>query len=250
MPPGTVAAALVMGRVAVGPLDLVEPDLDTPVTANMHIRVVNRERSVVETLESVPYEVVWVGAPELPIDHQALRAPGSNGLRVLRSLGELHDGQAVPGLRHMESWLAEPPQPRQIAYGRKLVRLVYHSPSGDAIEYWRKVRMWTTSYSPARAGTPVDAPWYGYTFSGEPMRNGIVAADLDILPLGTRVFVEGYGEGEVLDTGGGLRPRDIDLGYADEDYRSWAQWSDVYLLWPPPPAGEIAWILPPIQADR
>ena len=76
--------------------------------------------------------------------------------------------------------------------------------------------MWTTSYSAARAGTPVDAPWYGYTFSGEPMRNGIVAADLDILPLGTRVFVEGYGEGEVLDTGGGLTPRHIDLGYADE----------------------------------
>ena len=250
VPPGTVADALAWSRIAVGPLDLVAPGLGTPVDTDMHIRIVVRERSVSEALAPVPYEVVWEGDPALPIDHQALRAPGRAGAMVQRNLHEHHDGQAMTNLRRTESWLAEAPQPRRIAYGRMLVRRVYESPAGDSVAYWRKMRMWTTSYSPARAGTPTDAPWYGYTFSGEPMRNGIVAADLDVLPLGTRVFVEGYGEGVVLDTGGGLGPRDLDLGYTDEDYRSWARWSDVYLLWPPPPAGEIVWVLPLIQADR
>ncbi len=250
VPPGTVADALAWSRIAVGPLDLVDPGLGTPVEADMHIRIVIRERSVSEALAPVPYEVVWEGDPTLPIDHQALRAPGRAGSTVQRNLHEHHDGQAMPNLRRTESWLAEAPQPRRIAYGRMIVRRVYESPAGDSVAYWRKVRMWTTSYSAARAGTPTDAPWYGYTFSGEPMRNGVVAANLDVLSLGTRVFVEGYGEGEVLDTGGGLGPRDLDLGYADEDYRSWARWSDVYLLWPPPPAGQIVWILPSIQADR
>lgn len=250
VPSGTVADALAWSRIAVGPLDLVDPSLETPVDADMYIRIVIRERRVSEALVPVPYAVVWEGDPTLPIDHQALRAPGRAGSTVQRNLDEHHDGQAMPDLRRTESWLADAPQPRRIAYGRMIVRRVYESPAGDSVDYWRKMRMWTTSYSPARAGTPTDAPWYGYTFSGEPMRNGIVAADLDVLPLGTRVFVEGYGEGEVLDTGGGLGPRDLDLGYTDEDYRSWARWSDVYLLWPPPPADEIVWILPPIQADR
>ena len=250
VPPGTVADALAWSRIAVGPLDLVDPGLGTPADADMHIRIVIRERSISEELASVPYDVVWEGDPTLPIDHQALRSPGRAGSTVQRNLHELHDGQAMPNLRRTESWLADAPQPRRIAYGRMIVRRVYESPAGDTVDYWRKVRMWTTSYSPARAGTPTDAPWYGYTFSGEPMRNGIVAADLDVLPLGTRVFVEGYGKGEVLDTGGGLGPRDLDLGYTDEDYRSWARWSDVYLLWPPPPASEIIWILPPIQGER
>lgn len=250
VPPGTVADALAWSRIAVGPLDLVDPGLGTPVDADMHIRIVIRERSISEELASVPYDVVWEGDPTLPIDHQALRSPGRAGSTVQRNLHELHDGQAMPNLRRTESWLADAPQPRRIAYGRMIVRRVYESPAGDSVDYWRKVRMWTTSYSPARAGTPTDAPWYGYTFSGEPMRNGIVAADLDVLPLGTRVFVEGYGKGEVLDTGGGLGPRNLDLGYTDEDYRSWARWSDVYLLWPPPPASEIIWILPPIQGER
>lgn len=244
VPPGTVADALAWGRIALGPLDLVEPGLGTPVEADMHIRIVTRERRVSEVLAPVPYEVVWEGDPNLPIDHQALRAPGRDGSTVQRNLHEHHDGKAVPSLLRTESWLAAAPQPRRIAYGRMIVRRVYQTPAGDSVAYWRKVRMWITSYSAARAGTPTDAPWYGYTFSGEPMRNGVVAANLDVLPLGTRVFVEGYGEGEVLDTGGGLGPRDLDLGYADEDYRSWARWSDVYLLWPPPSAGEIVWILP------
>lgn len=250
VPPGTVADALAWSRIAVGPLDLVDPGLGTPVDVDMHIRIVIRERSISEELASVPYDVVWEGDPSLPIDHQALRSPGRAGSTVQRNLHELHDGQAMPNLRRTESWLADAPLPRRIAYGRMIVRRVYESPAGDSVDYWRKVRMWTTSYSPARAGTPTDAPWYGYTFSGEPMRNGIVAADLDVLPLGTRVFVEGYGKGEVLDTGGGLGPRNLDLGYTDEDYRSWARWSDVYLLWPPPPADEIVWILPPIQGER
>ena len=110
VPPGTVADALAWSRIAVGPLDLVAPGLETPVDAGMHIRIVIRERNVSETLAPVPYEVVWEGDPTLPIDHQALRAPGRAGSMVQRNLHEHHDGQAMTNLQRTESWLAEAPQ--------------------------------------------------------------------------------------------------------------------------------------------
>ena len=50
------------------------------------------------------------------------------------------------------------------------------------------------------------------TASGEPVTPGAtVAADPDVLPLGTRVYIDGIGERVVQDTGGAIRGRKIDL---------------------------------------
>ena len=50
------------------------------------------------------------------------------------------------------------------------------------------------------------------TASGEPVTPGVtIAADPDVLPLGTRVYIEGIGERVVQDTGGAIRGHKIDL---------------------------------------
>lgn len=50
------------------------------------------------------------------------------------------------------------------------------------------------------------------TKSGEPVTSGVtVAADPDVLSLGTRIYIEGIGERVVQDTGGAIRGRKIDL---------------------------------------
>lgn len=50
------------------------------------------------------------------------------------------------------------------------------------------------------------------TASGEPVTPGVtVAADPDVLPLGTRVYIDGIGERVVQDTGGAIKGRKIDL---------------------------------------
>ena len=47
------------------------------------------------------------------------------------------------------------------------------------------------------------------------MRSGIVAVDPALIPLRNQVYVPGYGIGDALDTGGGIRSRRIDLAYED-----------------------------------
>jgi len=54
-------------------------------------------------------------------------------------------------------------------------------------------------------------PWYGITASGMHVRHGVVAVDRTLIPLGTRLYVEGYGFAIAADVGGAIRGYKIDL---------------------------------------
>ncbi len=104
--------------------------------------------------------------------------------------------------------------------------------------------MFASSYNAGTAGVSPNASNYGRTFTGDPMRYGIVAVDPAIIPLRSQVYVSGYGMGDALDTGGAIRARRIDLGFDDSNLELWNKWVDVYLLWPPPNSSQITWVLP------
>ncbi len=60
----------------------------------------------------------------------------------------------------------------------------------------------------------VDAVAYhlpGHTTSGLPVGMGVVAVDPGVIPLGTRLFIPGYGPGIAADTGSAVRGNIIDL---------------------------------------
>jgi hypothetical protein len=82
------------------------------------------------------------------------------------------------------------------------------------------------------------------------LRKGLVAVDPNVIPLGTRLYVPGYGVAVAADTGGGVRGRMIDLGYEDANYQSWHWWVDVYVLDPPPSSSSITWVLPKYPEGR
>ncbi len=97
--------------------------------------------------------------------------------------------------------------------------------------------MYATSYHPAALGGD------DVTATGRRLTTGIVASSPAVIPFGTEVYVEGYGIGLMADTGGPRRfPLWIDLGYSDEDFRSWSRYVDVYLLTPVP--DDIDYLLP------
>ncbi len=53
----------------------------------------------------------------------------------------------------------------------------------------------------------------GMTAIGRPAGHGIVAVDPRVIPLGTRMYIPGYGSAIAGDTGGAIRGRRIDLGF-------------------------------------
>lgn len=84
----------------------------------------------------------------------------------------------------------------------------------------------------ASAYLPSDGDGNGITASGLPATHGVVAVDPDVIPLGTKVYIPGYGVAIAADTGGMIEGYMIDL--CMEDYWSAIQFGrrdiDVYIL--------------------
>lgn len=79
-------------------------------------------------------------------------------------------------------------------------------------------------------------PEYGITYSGVKVKRDLfstVAADLSVFPIGTILFIPGYGYGVVADKGGAIRGNKLDLYYetVHDVYRSWGKKKlDVYIV--------------------
>lgn len=75
-------------------------------------------------------------------------------------------------------------------------------------------------------GKTPDHPQYGITYSGVEVRRDLfstIAADLDVFPLGTILYIPGYGYGVVADIGGAIKGNKIDLYFEEV--------SDVFNFW-------------------
>ncbi len=73
----------------------------------------------------------------------------------------------------------------------------------------------------------VDAVAYhlpGLTASGLPVAKGVVAVDPKLIPLGTKLFVPGYGRAIAADVGWGIKGRIIDVWMPnDAAARKWGR---------------------------
>lgn len=238
----TVGDALAEQGVSLFGLDQVQPALTAPLRPYTTIRIVRIREEIEYEEEYLPYETIWVPADNLPIDQRRIEQPGATGIKRLRYRVRYEDGKEVE--RALEDdWLAVAPETKIIAYGRKITPQTLETPEGT-ITYWRKVRMFATSYSPGTSGVDPARPWYGRTRLGLRMEKGIVAVDPNVINLRQKVYVPGYGYGLAGDTGSAIKGKHIDLGYDDYNLRLWRQWVDVYLLWPPPPSYQIRYVLP------
>ncbi len=238
----TVAGVLGQEGVALVGKDRVEPGLSTPIRPGIKIEVVRVREELVVEFEPIPFATEWVPDPQVEIDNIRLVQEGQVGLTKRRYRVVYENDQEVE--RFLEdSWAEQPPVTKTMAYGTKIVIRTMDTPDGP-IEYWRKMRVYTTSYTAATCGKTRDNPRYGYTRLGWWLTKGIVAVDPAVIPLKTRMYVPGYGLAIAGDTGGGVKGKFVDLGFDEGKYESWHWWSDIYLLTPVPPPHQIRWILP------
>lgn len=90
----------------------------------------------------------------------------------------------------------------------------------------RQVRVEATAYSPMDPGVSL------YTATGKFLRRGIICVDPSFIPLGTHVYIPGYGEATADDMGGDIKGNRIDIAFDthDEAMAFGRQGLDIYIL--------------------
>ena len=71
------------------------------------------------------------------------------------------------------------------------------------------------------SATCYDLP--GHTATGMPVGPGVVAVDPSVIPLGTRMYVPGYGNGVAADVGSGIKGASIDLWMTPSQCAAWGR---------------------------
>ncbi len=242
----TTADLLATLNLAVLPFTETSPALPEPPSPETAVQIRYGTPEWQIQLQAEPFSVRWEPAPDALIDTVVTKQEGQVGLRVRaqRTLTwTTPEGPRTTPLEPVWEWVLQPPRDRILGYGTRIEIRTLETPDGP-VRYWRAVKVYATSYSPCRLG--IDG-CDDITASGERLRKGIIAVTLPWYRWmkGWRVYVPGYGFGIIADVGGGIPGRHwIDLGFSDDDYEPWHQWTTLYFVAPPPPPEQIPYILP------
>lgn len=225
----TIAEALAELGLYLGPEDRVEPGLDAPIVNGMTARLVRvAGRQLIEK-EEVKRKTVFRPDDSLA-EFQSRFVAGHDGVRYSEYRIVIEDGVEVEKTLTRQ-WFDPEVADNVIYYSTAAAQAAGFSP--ETAKVARIERMYATWYNAASSGKAPTDPGYGITATGVPVQRGIVAVDPRVIPLGTRIYVPGYGFAIAADTGGGIVGNMIDLGFADGQHVDWRTgWTDVYILSP------------------
>lgn len=126
--------------------------------------------------------------------------------------------------REMVSEIRVEPKPKILETGTKIVWRTLETPDGQ-IRYWRHLQVWATHYDSHCLGCDE------WTAIGLRQGKGVIAVDPTVIKLRSQVYVPGYGKAIAGDTGGAIKGKTIDLGFADARTAGWyAHFVDIYIL--------------------
>jgi len=196
MAPRTVSAALTKLGIVLGMKDKVSQPLDHMLVPNEQVQVV-RVAERIDTIKSeIPFQSVTqaadypVGLPDKVISR------GSNGLQEQTIRLTLEDGKEVDR-EILDQRVLTSPTNQVVSRGVQ----TSISRGGTTIQFRRAYVMRATAYC-IPGGT---------TATGASVGWGVIAVDPSVISLGEKVYVEGYGQAQALDTGGAIKGNRIDL---------------------------------------
>jgi len=198
----SVGELLARRGVRLSSWDKVFPSRDTALTPGMRVRVMRIQHRMVTEQMAMPYPVRSTLDPKTPRGIVRVLSPGRLGLRERVWRVTLADGRVVD--RRLIGWrVVRTPLDRVITVGTQT--LVASRGQFAGKEYLDLV---ATAYSPFCCRGVDDV-----TALGVRAGYGVVAVDPAVVPLGSRLYIEGYGYALAADTGSGIKGMRIDLGF-------------------------------------
>jgi resuscitation-promoting factor RpfB len=205
--------------------DLIDPGLDATLSDGMSVTITQIRDGLVVIDQAIPYKTIYREDPELPVGETRVDQEGIAGLRHHEYRLDLRDGSETER-ELVREWVDPAPQDEIIALGTDLDVRTLETEEGSFVPYVDVLEVLATWYNATCDGCD------DVTSTLTPLRYGVIAVDPDVIPLGTCLYVPGYGFGRAEDVGGEIKGNRIDLGFPGAADGSWwgSREVEVYVL--------------------
>lgn len=198
-------------------VDEVTPALDSKIEENLQVNLVNVEVKSELAKEAIDFDVIVEEDSSLESGLEETRQEGAAGEKEVVYEVVYKNGVEFSKSVKSSKVVAEPVN-KIVAQG---TRRVFASRDGQLLDYKSVLYCESTAYSGG-----------GVTATGTvPVRdpNGIstIAVDPRVIPLGSLVYVEGYGKAVAADTGGAIKGNIIDV-YVNSEQEAYNSWGRKY----------------------
>ncbi|WNS75539.1 ubiquitin-like domain-containing protein [Bacillus sp. DTU_2020_1000418_1_SI_GHA_SEK_038] len=212
----TVADFLSQQGITLNELDRIEPKADTVVKKDDTIQIIRVEKVTDVVEEPIKFAVVTKKDSSLAKGSQKVINQGKEGLLTKEYEVVLENGKEVSRKLLSEKTVKEK-QDKMVAVGTKPLAVNMVASRGET--GGKEIHVSSTAYTAYCNGCS------GKTATGINLRANpdvkVIAVDPRVIPLGTKVYVEGYGYAIAADTGSAIKGNKIDVFFATkaEAYR-------------------------------
>lgn len=198
----SVKSMLEKEGIKLNDLDKVEPSLETEISKDLKVEITRVEEKTITEKEPIAFETVVKEDETLESGVKKTTQEGSHGEKEITMKLVMENGKEV-SREVVESKVVKEPVDEVILKGT-MEKLVL-SRGEDKINYKKAMVVEATAYS----GDGITAT--GTVPKRDPNGLSTIAVDPRVIPLGTKVYIEGYGYAVAEDTGGAIKNNIIDL---------------------------------------
>ena len=184
-------------KIVLNEMDKVMPGLEEKLSPGMEIKVARVEQKIVEKEVMVAYRTESRETPLLTRGVSRVSRPGKTGTERQVWQVTYRDGKEVES-QMVRRQIVSSPVAEIVDHGTKQRTI---DRGGEIYRYSREMYMTATAYSYTGRNTA----------SGVPPYVGSVAVDPRVIPIGTRMYIDGYGYAKASDTGGDIKGNRIDV---------------------------------------
>lgn len=207
--------------------DKIEPSLDQPLESGMKIEITRVKREIINETQQIAFETEVRKNSDMIQGTEKVVQEGVHGEKVITTEVVYEDGKEI-NRKVVQEKVDKSPIKKIIDIG---TLGVLRPSRGGEVLYTEKMTFSSTAYTADR-GDATDRTATGTKCKRDPNGYSTVAVDPRVIPLGSKLYIEGYGYAIAEDTGGAIKGKIVDVYF--NTYNEMMNWGrrkvNVYIL--------------------